>query len=308
MTLPAAPSARPGRCGRCSSAPNRGLSATCTPVRCTRPTPTMALRNARDLYTRRGEGASVWVVPADAITDERPGREGRVLRVARGQELPPRHVLHGVRGGAAPVTRPTARPTSTVDRSTLADEARRAAEPRAATVRRVAEYALWLGDDALDPRAAARRLDRPRARARGGRRARQHRPRPARPRPVAAALRRHVRRAHRGRPRLLARRARVPLARGCSSSPTATSRRPSRASCVVASTSSSCTRAAARRPTRRWRRSPRRRVKEVEYHRDHAVQWTLRLGGRHRRVAATACCAPSPTCGPTSTSSSATSR
>lgn len=27
----------------------------------------MALRNARDLYTRRNEGTSVWVVPADAI-------------------------------------------------------------------------------------------------------------------------------------------------------------------------------------------------------------------------------------------------
>ena len=40
------------------------------------------------------------------------------------------------------------------------------------------------------------------------------------------------------------------------------------------------------RPTRRSRRSPRRRVKEVEYHRDHAMQWTLRLARRHRRVAA----------------------
>ena len=27
----------------------------------------MAIQNARDLYTRRGEGRALWVVPADAI-------------------------------------------------------------------------------------------------------------------------------------------------------------------------------------------------------------------------------------------------
>ena len=32
----------------------------------------MALRNARDLYTRRQEGVSIWVVPADAITASSP--------------------------------------------------------------------------------------------------------------------------------------------------------------------------------------------------------------------------------------------
>jgi ring-1,2-phenylacetyl-CoA epoxidase subunit PaaB len=32
----------------------------------------MALRNARDLYTRRSEGVSIWVVPADAITASSP--------------------------------------------------------------------------------------------------------------------------------------------------------------------------------------------------------------------------------------------
>ncbi|WTO36244.1 1,2-phenylacetyl-CoA epoxidase subunit B [Streptomyces achromogenes] len=31
-----------------------------------------ALRNARDLYTRRGEGVSIWVVPAAAITASSP--------------------------------------------------------------------------------------------------------------------------------------------------------------------------------------------------------------------------------------------
>ena len=32
----------------------------------------MALRNARDLYTRRQEGVSLWVVPAAAITADGP--------------------------------------------------------------------------------------------------------------------------------------------------------------------------------------------------------------------------------------------
>src|SRR5690606_40623751 len=32
----------------------------------------LALRNARDLYTRRGEGVSLWVVPSSAITASSP--------------------------------------------------------------------------------------------------------------------------------------------------------------------------------------------------------------------------------------------
>ena len=32
----------------------------------------MALRNARDLYTRRNEGVSIWVVPAAEITASSP--------------------------------------------------------------------------------------------------------------------------------------------------------------------------------------------------------------------------------------------
>lgn len=32
----------------------------------------MALQNARDLYTRRAEGSSIWVVPADAIVASQP--------------------------------------------------------------------------------------------------------------------------------------------------------------------------------------------------------------------------------------------
>ncbi len=32
----------------------------------------MALQNARDVYTRRGEGLSIWVVPSSAITASDP--------------------------------------------------------------------------------------------------------------------------------------------------------------------------------------------------------------------------------------------
>lgn len=32
----------------------------------------MAVENARDVYTRRQEGASIWVVPADSITASSP--------------------------------------------------------------------------------------------------------------------------------------------------------------------------------------------------------------------------------------------
>ena len=32
----------------------------------------MALQNARDLYTRRGEASCIWVVPAAAIVSSRP--------------------------------------------------------------------------------------------------------------------------------------------------------------------------------------------------------------------------------------------
>ena len=36
------------------------------------PDPALALHNARDLYTRRQEGVSIWVVPASAITASSP--------------------------------------------------------------------------------------------------------------------------------------------------------------------------------------------------------------------------------------------
>jgi len=37
---------------------------------------TLALQAARDVYTRRGEGLSIWVVPSDAIVASDPGDRG----------------------------------------------------------------------------------------------------------------------------------------------------------------------------------------------------------------------------------------
>ena len=36
----------------------------------------MALENARDLYTRRQEGISIWVVPSNSITASSPTEDG----------------------------------------------------------------------------------------------------------------------------------------------------------------------------------------------------------------------------------------
>ena len=56
----------------------------------------MAMENARDLYTRRSEGVSIWVVPSDTITasasDEKEvlfdPAEDKIYRHASFYELP----------------------------------------------------------------------------------------------------------------------------------------------------------------------------------------------------------------------------
>ncbi|MCT4656255.1 MAG: 1,2-phenylacetyl-CoA epoxidase subunit B [Cohaesibacter sp.] len=39
----------------------------------------MALQAARDVYTRRGEGLSLWVVPSNAITANDPDEKGMMF-------------------------------------------------------------------------------------------------------------------------------------------------------------------------------------------------------------------------------------
>ncbi len=43
---------------------------------------TMALQAARDIYTRRGEGLSIWVVPSSAITASDPSEKGMMFEQA----------------------------------------------------------------------------------------------------------------------------------------------------------------------------------------------------------------------------------
>lgn len=39
----------------------------------------LALQAARDVYTRRGEGLSIWVVPSNAIVASDPGEKGMLF-------------------------------------------------------------------------------------------------------------------------------------------------------------------------------------------------------------------------------------
>src|ERR1700757_4184895 len=43
---------------------------------------TLALQAARDIYTRRGEGLSIWVVPSSAITASDPAEKGPMFEPA----------------------------------------------------------------------------------------------------------------------------------------------------------------------------------------------------------------------------------
>ena len=67
----------------------------------------MALRNARDLYTRRGEGVSLWVVRASDIEASTPDERDSVLRPRGRQDLPPPDVLRRPRRGRAPLMSPS---------------------------------------------------------------------------------------------------------------------------------------------------------------------------------------------------------
>ena len=40
----------------------------------------MAIQNARDVYTRRQEGTSIWVVRSDQIVGQRARRQGAAVR------------------------------------------------------------------------------------------------------------------------------------------------------------------------------------------------------------------------------------
>ena len=52
----------------------------------------MAVRNARDLYTRRNEGVSLWVVPASAVIASDPDAKGRFFESPQGKDY--RHATY----------------------------------------------------------------------------------------------------------------------------------------------------------------------------------------------------------------------
>ena len=56
------------------------------------PDATMALRNARDLYTRRNEGVSIWVAPSDAIAASDPDAKGSFFESPQGKDY--RHATY----------------------------------------------------------------------------------------------------------------------------------------------------------------------------------------------------------------------
>ncbi len=50
----------------------------------------MAINNARDVYTRRNEGVSIWVVPSTAIVASSPAEKEPLFERARLSRIRPR--------------------------------------------------------------------------------------------------------------------------------------------------------------------------------------------------------------------------
>ncbi len=85
---------------------------------------TLALQAARDIYTRRGEGLSIWVVPLER--DHRVGsdREGHDVRAGGVQDLPPPDVS---------TTCPTKSGICELSRTSCGSAAKQSIEPPNAT-------------------------------------------------------------------------------------------------------------------------------------------------------------------------------
>ena len=60
----------------------------------------MALRNARDLYTRRNEGVSVWVVRSSLITTSDPDQKGAFFESPAGKNY--RHAKYYEKSAEVP--------------------------------------------------------------------------------------------------------------------------------------------------------------------------------------------------------------
>ena len=238
----------------------------------------LALRHARDTYTRRLEGVSLWVVPSadDRRVAIRPRRAA--VRAGRGQDLPPPDLLRHSRRSEAHLMPSLPAIEKDVEKRAAkraAIMARSMRRRRASRIRRWFDYLLAAGRRCADPRPAARRMVRACAGAGGRSQPRQSRARPDRAGDAtSSALGRAMR--DRARPST----ATCSTARiACwSSSPMAISRRPSPGSCCSRPGSTCSTSGWPNRPTTALAAIAAKAVKEVAYHRELAADWTVRLG------------------------------
>ena len=213
----------------------------------------MALRNARDLYTRRQEGVSLWVVPAADITASSPDEKDAFFDPAARQDLPAPDVLRHPRRGASTCERP---PRATYVARRSADDALVAGAADGGVDRRASpqlEEDVALGNIALDLLGQARSLLTYAGALRGPGRA----PRTTSPTSATSAS-----------------------SATCSSSSgrTATSRSRWPGCCPLDVPAASSTTALQASTDETLAAVAAKAVKEVDYHRDHATQWVLRLG------------------------------
>ena len=128
----------------------------------------MAIMNARDVYTRRNEGVSIWVVPLGRDHRVEPVRQGPAVRAGQLQGLPPPDLLRHPRRSGAHVM-PSLPDMNTPDVAELARDA--ASHSHHAEIptpdagqEAFFETLLRIGDSTPDPRPPRLRMVRPRAR------------------------------------------------------------------------------------------------------------------------------------------------
>ena len=95
-----------GRCGKSSSARQHGLAHKHVGS-LHAPDAAMAIKNARDVYTRRNEGVSIWAVRSADVVRVGAGRPGAAVRAGERQGLPASDVLPDARRSEAPVSEAT---------------------------------------------------------------------------------------------------------------------------------------------------------------------------------------------------------
>ena len=227
----------------------------------------MALRNARDVYTRRRRASRSGSSRAGDITASQPRRAGRVLRPGGRQDLPAPDVLRRARGGRVPVS------------DAVTDRARLDVPPRARPTTRWSTPSGWASGSPT-PRRSRRTWRSATSASTCSARPGLSTPTPARSTAPAAA------------------RTTSPCCATSASGATSTSSSRSAATsptrwpgcCGSRPTRSSSTRRCRLAPTTSLAGVAAKAVKEVRYHLDHAAPVGVRLGDgteeSHRRMQA----------------------